>query len=71
MTPQQQEEGIMSEDKRSDWYKIKLGATYCPDSKTSILRVPGGWVVTVPTYNGGCAVFVPFDNEFMGGSNEC
>jgi hypothetical protein len=47
-------------------YQMKLGETHLPDSRTSIVRVPGGWVYSDMQ---GCC-FIPFNNEFMEAPDE-
>jgi hypothetical protein len=46
---------------QSFWYELKLGEKCGIDSWNSVMRVPGGWVLSTPTSD----VFIPFNNEFM------
>lgn len=41
------------------WYQMKIGEAKPIKSNDSVLRVPGGWVVSTPTG----AVFVPHVNS--------
>lgn len=46
---------------QSFWYELKLGEKYGLDEWNSIMRVPGGWVLSTPTSD----VFIPYNDEFL------